>query len=289
MKGWGAGSIFNLAADNMCIALDEQLNALLGSDSIQKIYADLTVWFGEDAMLQFVPVPEDYTVLPVFSESILHKLHNLETLFSNSFSIVTQINNNLSSADKTFLQNGQHHIYQYNDAIVTALDVVNTGTRTWVTQGDWMHYSGANGAVTAIDCHILDTYRVEPDPEVIVEGSLFKYQTHDGIVGSDVYTEIVSCAFFIPVYVIMWTLVNGTSTPDSYTTLDTNQSVAQQTAGVLALIDWAPLAYQVVGNTITKAYGDMDNVIPLYANDLSRLQRTCVLSGLHTDVRVIVK
>lgn len=288
---------FDFSLDNMCAALDARLNALLGSDSIQRIYADLVVWFGEGAMMQFLPVPENFTVLPTYSEEILHKLHNMEQImdFGASDTFVSAIDNALPTSDITLLglPTTGRLIYQCDDRIVSKFGVTNTnGTRTVFTMGGVQWLGSTVSSVASINkAHPLDTYRNDVTPDIVVEGVLFKHAANSQNDGTNYIKVVESAAFYVVVRVGLITMVGGNPT---YTNIDltwtSSLSNAAEAAGRLAVLDWAPLVIKLDSSLAVEWIGgDVDNIIPVYSNDIARLQRASLLSGLRTDQPIVSK
>lgn len=298
-----ASNLFDFTGDNMCTALSDVLDALLGSDSIQRIYADMVVWFGQDAMLAFVPIPEDYIVAPAYSESMLHKLHNLECINGDYTSKLTSwASDLLSDNDRDIVLNGNYHIYQVNDIVVTRGALTGTGAaEPIIYKNGKILASTSTDIINNTTCHLLDTYRVDPDAEVITEGVMYKYDSEvlngDATARSAVLT---SAAFYLVSHIQLWSNSAQDLEDPTYIELTNliydDEETAKISAGSLACIDWAPLVYDLGDASaaddnnvfkINHIYGDMDQVIPMYHNDIARLQRTIVLSGLHTEVKSV--
>lgn len=285
--------IFDFTADNMCVALDDVLTALLGSDSVQRICADLFVWFGEAAMLQFLPIPEDYTVVPTVSESIMHKIHNavIHPSANNTSgttvgtSMTSWAKSGLSTADENFVLNGKYHVYQYNDDIVTVCRFKDTNAGT-VSSVAFKGVTGKGlGGTSSLysmpaNAQIIDGYEQEPGPDFVIEGSLFKFvpSTYQG---QGIF--ILSCVNWLLTEFNLWTANSATPT------LVNNVAGANviQYAGRLALVDWAPLTYNIQAGVIQGIFGDLDVIIPVSDTELDRIHRTCFLSGIKTDVTPI--
>lgn len=290
----GSYQLIDTSADNMCVALDKALQALIGSDSVQRIFADLIVWFGQEAMLQFMPIPEEYVVIPVYSESILHKMHNLETFNNASFDLVSWADSGLPSADISTVTNGSFYVYQVDDRIVTKCGVKRNGSGTntphTVDGGTILMNNASIITPCSTNAHVLDTYRVDVNEETITEGILFKNHSRIVIDTTDGYvTMLDSCAFYIAHKVELYT--NGIALPLTLLLSSGTLATVQANAGILSILDWAPLAYMYVQSgvlvTPTAIFGDLDSVVPMYGNGITKLQRTVLLSGLHTDVKTV--
>lgn len=290
-------ALFNFDADNMCEALSNAVDALLSSDSATKIMADLYVWFTESGILALDYVPEDYRCEPLYSEEILHKLHNIETFTNQNCKVASWADPDLEDDDvaKVILD---QYVYQVDDRIVTRVAVAKaTGTHK-VVQYDRGKMNGNTDMTThGIEkCHVLDTYRKDPIPEIICEGCLFKFHSkfiEQEVEGVEAGANIVqSCAFW---------LVKGFSffTPDGPVTTGENTNViyedidlAEARAGELAIIDWAPLTYNLSTDEngifyVEEIRGDLDNIIPMYYNGLRKLHRVVLLSGLLSEVPIV--
>lgn len=288
-------TLFNFGADNMCVALEAVLNPLLGSDSVQRIFADLVVWFGASAMLEFLPVPEDYVIVPAYSESILHRLHNAETYETGTYRLCSIMDNSLSSADISTIR-GEHFIYQVNDRIVTGVTAINipsgatTVVMTVVQHGvaaDLL-LSSAAAPICLRAGHIIDTAHEDTTPEIIVEGSLlkeFNVKVSDGSSGEAILLE--STGFY---KVRDYKLYSTGGPSANLSTTDTNLTSVRSIAGMLTCIDWAPIAHYVDASGISQdMFGEYDNVVFVSNPDVSRIQRTIILSGLESDMQVVNK
>lgn len=299
------GFFFNMAVDdetNMCTILEEMVNALVGSDSVNKIYADLVTWFGEDAMLHFVQVPEEYVVLPVYSESILHKLHNTEAFFDGMLEqgedyldlVASACPKDMIAADKTVVTSG-YWVYQCNDTIISAPVFSTTHDTELLEKNDWTYPIGTMGGSTPdVVEHLLDTYHEDVTEETITEGVIFKYSTDRILKSGKTACLIKSCSFEIPCEFNFYSTRSENPVSTFYNNITDDDDIAASFAAKMALIDWAPLSYYKVdfrvGNSeIDFVYGDVDNVVMIPNTGLKKVHRAIVYSGLQTDIKVINK
>lgn len=293
--GWH--ELFDLGSDNMCDALNFALSQLVGSDSVQKIYGDLVVWFGEDAMLQILPITDDYIVTPVYSESILHKMHNMHV--TGDVIIRATENSGMSAADVSALEAlSEPCFYQFNDVIHTRLSACGSSGNAWETRSDGRVYTSTNNTIISdylsVDTGasaVLDTYRVDVDTETIVEGVLFKFLGFYSS-GAQKYSYVFdTCDFWLIKSITLYGMnTNGTVQsafiPSNFTSgVDTYL----KDAGTLAILDWAPLTYRTLNRVGYAIGGDLDTPVPLPYNTLLRLQEAIFYSGLRTDVPVVSK
>lgn len=300
--------------------LERQLEELLASDSVQKIYGDYIVWFGSDQMLSFAAIPSDYIVSPVYAESMLHKIHNIEFQDARFGSLTLK---DLSEDDKATLLDdtvgGAYRIYQFNDRIITKFEYITVlvedyGEFASKEIGNYiLHYVSSGSYVseempiTPQHTSILDTYRADVSQETIVEGSLWKYAyevyetVHEGSDLVDIATVMSSVAFemFTRIDFFRINPADGSvrNNYNLYSNIVTDEDIAAASAGRLAVMDWAPLTYtkswinsessDPALATCINVFGDVDTIIPLPLNTKAKIQNAAVLSGLTTDIVVV--
>lgn len=275
--------------------LDEMINALLTSESVIKMYGDLLAYFGSDQMVTLLPLPENFVVTPVYSESILHKMHNAETLGgAASEEIFPWVKDGMSGADSTVLLGDKRYIYQ-SDGVVYTLSCLGTAaSETYNIPG-----SGTIKLWNVMLCnqdstHILDSYRADFSEETVVEGSLWKYNLNfvrkdsisPGYLIDSCGPEIIQCIY---VYTRYDEDATHHQTHSVYTYPQTTAGVSD--ASWLTCLDWAPLVYQSnqVGQYAyaqVRIIGDVDNARWVSDNDIARIQKAALLSAFRSDIQV---
>lgn len=306
---WGKSLINFTAGEPMFPLLEEMVSRLLTSESVNKIYGDLLAYFGIEQMLHMLPLPEDYVVYPVYSESIVHKMHNLECTASAvgtaSIWMHTAPDSIISDSDLVtalFTTNINNPcIYQWNGVIQTLGCLVpsstyEAGTHIAITNPAM---TGANvcgfaASVTTpiYECHekhVLDSYHEAFTPEIVTEGVLWKcsVQRYDVSGQSEYHLFLVDSAvteicLHIDNYI-------PTGVQDRILTHAMALNSAYEYAAKLAMTDWAPMVYMVNIGThkVVRVYGDLDTCRILTFNDLKRIHDCAVLSAFRSDIVVV--
>lgn len=299
-------SLINTTNDGktMFPVLNKLVEALLGSESVQKMYGDMLAYFGQDQMVIMLPLAENYVVDAVYSESILHKIHNAECIRS-IYNTATPTylragwNANMSADDISVLKSFTHQcIYQFNNVIINKHSVYTSGSNNEFTNGGYGYKGSSTRIVNGMlynGTHVLDAYVEDFKDETVVEGVLWKPLMNEvsRSTTSPAHYDVilVSCGpEVIESFEIYTDSPSTTITPVTGTTFVIS---ASSFIYKLFCLDWAPLIFQVnisgdVAN-YNDVFGDVDNARATSSNDIRRIQECAVLSSFRTDIVVINK
>lgn len=292
--------------------LDKMLNSLLENEIVNKQFGDLSAVFGLDQLVTISPIAEDYTVVPVYSESILHKMHNLDTLCTSGFQATgpnsthglrTAYPAGMSSQDRLELSNTTYrYAIQFNNVVYTVCSIVNYGDDVASQTIDGMVYIDSDhvGTVyrTSNPVSILDSYHTEFTPEIVTEGVLWKF-TPVRLAGASMgevstVIKVQSCGPEIIDEITCHTKKGATVISDVLvgnrvdTTISGYEEDLFNFLSKISYLDWAPMLVGYDANEYesmpSKIYGDIDNAKPMYTVDLLNLHRAIVQSAFRTDI-----
>jgi len=300
--------------------LTAMMESLLSSDSVQTIYGDLMAWFGEEQLLVLQFLPEDYVVMPVYSKSILHKVHNMDILAGSSDAgqpVVsgTQIRcampASLSQDNRNaIVSESAYVIYQNDNVIYTRFSlspgasedmVFDSDTQTWyIVSG-----SGVNHGypLMNINKRVLDSYTEDWNDELVCEGAMWKIFLTCVVAevsGEDRYTwvpELIGYEMCLncKVYTRKSNGVISSNTLPISNYYTANNTRATEVL-LLQSIDWAPIMYEVNRSALEDisfenlsipsfVLGDIENLRVVTAEDLRWVFNAFVLSGITSDIR----
>lgn len=289
--------------------LQELVSRLLTSESVQKIYGDLLAFFGVEQMVSLQTLPEDYKIQPVYSESILHKVHNMEVpsaaVGTNLYALPTAGQEIVGTSIETTLFNangagkGYPIIYQFNGVIHTKgclapTNRISAGNYTLISNPAMTtaNLYGYGTDVTAHfaylqNKHILDAYHEKFTPEIVCEGVLWKFTSSSYPYENDTEVKlhvIDSCALEL-CYKI--TTFNISGAVQNCVNISGSAATANNYAAGLSVIDWAPLVYEFNGGNFQRLLGDFDCMRPLSNIDMIRIHDAATLSAFRTDIVVV--
>lgn len=290
---FSGASSYTTIIDKLNIAV----SALVEDSDVLRIYSDFLSYLDPTQFMTLVPLPEEYFVVPVYSEEILHKLHNAystgayyyiddqgENFNFEDFTEVKEMSpNGLTFKTGYSASDGVRKIVQKDNVVYTRLCLFSTGSG-----GSWTSFStGILDGYTAFQwdseevvpsCSIngaqqvFDTYRHEADPATMLEGCLFKFTPAT----TQRVHYVTSCAWEIVNKFTQMVVIDGqvASSGDVHQYIywsgyDSNMSMAtvrQMKDGFISSIglamqyDWAPILYNVIDDDIGECY--FKNTLP---------------------------
>lgn len=310
--------------------LDTAISALVEDSDVLRIYSDFVSYLKPESLLSLVPVPENFMVGPVYSEEILHKIHNLYSTGNywevdddgGKYELITDAGPYYREFVKTATTMGtgitkvvDRVITQYDNVVITkgALYGPSSGGGVSnITTGKYQGYTSWSWAgdevlpCTQPNGQVFDTYRVEPDPATMLEGSLFKFFLER--VGTRVHA-VSSVAWEIVVDMKAYITINGTTSVYTVTQFDyisgyntgmsvseimSERNVATRSMALLSQFDWAPIYYLIEDDDVDSLFfgdifihGDVDNCRMVNYSDVYRMHEVAVYSGLESAYALI--
>lgn len=278
----------------MLKTLSDSVDSLVEDSDVLRIYSDFVAYIKPENLMTLILVPEDYTLVPVYSEEILHKLHNA---YSTGYFY------NIDQDNGTFTENGAVEVRELVPASITLKAGLTAGVDRVITQNDnvivtrnCLYASGSAGSVKTYTSgeldgykawefgveevipsadynghkQIFDTYRREADPATMLEGCLFKY-TPKSIGRTRLVT---SCAWEVIIGFEGAVVVNGVvkvqhelyqylywSGYDSGMTLADVKSIMSDylnSTNFMSQIDWAPILYKLNDDDVASLFIDIN-------------------------------
>lgn len=289
--------------------LEELVSRLLTSESVQKIYGDLLAFFGIEQMVSLQSLPADYKIQPVYSESILHKIHNMEITSSavgtQMLVLPTAPNSAISSSlpsqifDSNAPYKGYPIIYQFDGVIYTKGCLAPTSR---IGSGDYvivfntsMSGAGLYGFATTSNLvakalqnkHVIDAYHEKFTPEIVCEGTLWKFAISSYLVDytGDPYFHVMdSCALELCYKVTTYNVQGAQQGLYNICSTATN---ADHNAAGFSEFDWSPLVYELNGENFQRLLGDHDCMRALANIDMTRIHDAATLSAFKSDIVVV--
>lgn len=275
--------------------IENDLNTLLYDSDILRITSDFIACYGENNMQVLSPVPEDYVVLPQYSESILSKWHNSERYVFGTMYLGYE----LASATTTAItpRANLFAVYQEKDTIYSKPVLFNgSGVPTWET------YEGTiKGLASTVDytnvmetatAHVVDTWMENPSEEIICEAMLWKCNTKRWVKSDNTKyaLRIIGCATELLGKLELARVTRGTvyNRQQIYATYNNAMAINAmgQNAVCLSQFDWAP--YLLFENTSTHqladVFGDTDNVSIVSVDTIGKIHDAALLSAFKVKV-----
>nr|UVJ88918.1 putative capsid protein [Picobirnavirus sp.] len=279
------------AYDEIITYLRESVSALVEDSDVLRIYSDFLSYLDPSQFMTLIPLPEEYCVIPVYSEEILHKVHNYystdiyhtidedaETWAFNSGKVIVQemIPTGLTFKTGYSINDGYRKIVQKDNVVHTRLCAYSDesgGSWTAFSSGELDGYNAfqwdTNEVLPAFDItgkvQIFDTYRNEAEPSIMLEGALFKFIP--GVTGRVRF--IKSCAWEVVNGMTTFTTINGNSISQPvyqfmYTSgYDANMTKSQvasyyesylASVALVSQLDWAPILYRVIDDDLASIF-----------------------------------
>lgn len=305
-------------ADNILDDLLHQFNTLLNDDDVDNVCSDILAFYGnkEDAaeIVRLAPVPEDYVVRAVFSDSICRQVHNAiiprpyTQRIQNGVPQDTELPYIGSVIPTSFTAYATYQplmIYQeHNDIIFNMNMWHNTGTEISITSGSYMYMASASSAQSYVSVKpAVDTDILSPTSKDVFEmtrltslGSMVTVNSG----GSNYYyvqERAFSSVFILGAYMILFeqgfvTAHNAVSeTYTKYEVIPSNMLMLDVTSYVtsidgvmyLSKFDWAPLQYATY-MAYTSIVGDTTNIVSMDEAILKPIHDIALLSEFKNPV-----
>lgn len=254
------------AIENAANAL---LNAIIASEDMNIMSGDILKAYGQENCWKFAAIPDDYMVIPIFSEEVLLQIHNTD--FAGNFPVYAA-GDSTSSTDA-------FKIYQNTSP--------GFGTIMFTPVFKNMCHLGYG--------HVFDSWKREVTPEDVLVGSRNKLFANTSVmkVGTNYYAYalINACGSEICLFATIWTLDDtGNYTQSvhySNTNVFANLDVAVKYLTEESRFNQAPLniKWAFVGltdgvKTVRPDYmaGDLSNYTVMDYSDIIKLHDTALLS-----------
>lgn len=85
-----------LTHTNLINIVNTMISSLLGSEDIGILSGNILKAFGDGNLVKLAPLPEDYTILPVYDIGVLEQIHNATNLSVAGVSAPSELNNDIT-------------------------------------------------------------------------------------------------------------------------------------------------------------------------------------------------
>jgi hypothetical protein len=272
--------------------IETELNRLLTDSDVLRITSDFISCYGENNMQVLMDLPEDYSVVAQYSESILHKWHNSERAGSGQIDGECIISYVAVGSATTKLANGDFAVYQRDDVVMSLPVLASDRQPKWIDVGNDQYVYATDvdvplGEADITMGHIADSWEAEPSQEHICEAMLWRvcvYPRRDSssnIVADEfqyIGTEILTK---LQVYSVVNSTIAAVSNLESTLTSHCTGDVA-----ALSHFDWHPYQFMMNGSptVIQDIFGDTDNVTVISTDVIAKVVDAAALSAFKINI-----
>lgn len=237
---------------------ETMLNNLLSQEDIGIMSGDILKAYGAENLWKLDMVPENYVVMPTFSEEVLAQIHNTD--FAGKY---------------PKMMNGDSYVTNYH-----ALDIEQY---TDVGGGN-LRFQPIFGTASHLwHDRILDFWKEDPSPEDIVVATRNMLTAIPLGTNKNVrLAQVTGAGSEIPMYAVMWVFdVNNQLSPQGFYENDNNMNVMPMAS--LSKFNEYPRYYQckISGDdvgTINNVMGEMDTYTVLSSYEVENLHLMALLS-----------
>lgn len=246
---------------------NEILEPLYRNEDFNIMSGDILKAYGADKVYGFLAIPEDFTVMPAYSEEVLSQIHNATILNASELT-------NTSITQNTAIGGGEI-IFQPHFTGLNAgfdMDQFLNLYKTDITPGDTM-------VATRLKCYasrVADTQNMFTEwvvesagTELVTKATIYTIGTNGEASTSDYFTNSM--------------LITSSSDPSAY--LNNNLNVVTPLS-IGSVFDWVPIMtawtvtqadtnYTVTGSLI---FGDLQNYTTLSNTTFTKMNTTALLS-----------
>lgn len=274
--------------------LETQLSLLINSDVVTVICSDLVSCFKENGLMFIEPLPEDYVVIPSYSEERNLQLHNLTTIDTNG-SLDYELYYNTRQIAPTPIFNelytgGKLRFYQYNNGLyfmpAWGEDGVGVVSGSSFTQP---YFNDNDLPSSCFQDGILDFWKDEATPDDFMIASRMKSEMYvqswplSGVTKHTV--RLQTCGLYainiITVHYFDGAGAMANSDVSMYSTTNGNLSIP-----TVSLLQWdnAPMIrIYDNGNQEITLFGSIDHIVFVSEENLIALHDTSLLSEWKID------
>lgn len=262
------------------------LNPILLSEDMNIMSGDILKAFGTSGLMSVPQIPENYAVIPAYSEEVLHQMHN----FTPTGELPATFEYTSDFCQNWITQDPQTGFIIHQPRVVRRSDYIEPDYIKSNLLID-IHHDSPDAGMVMVSSRMMAALDYDAPEEITIEGKGY-YVYNVPVCGSEIPTSIDVYKFedteddFGNPRIISKRIL----TPNVYFPLLASSSNKVTETAIastfLSSFDWAPTLYgwgyvEQSGVTVAQflsPIGDLDNYRPVYDKDLRRMHECALLS-----------